>query len=149
MSFADDHERKHAWIEGAAILIAVAVVSLVTAVSDYKKEGQFLKQLQIEIAGQVVTVKRNGKEETLHRNHLKCGDIIKIVNGMNIPVDGIVVQATGVLSDESSMTGESDHLLKETYDKCFQRKAEHEADAKHTKTAHDIPSPVLLSGTQI
>jgi len=54
MSFAEGHERAHAWIEGAAILIAVAVVSLVTAVSDYKKEGQFLKQLEIEIAGQVV-----------------------------------------------------------------------------------------------
>jgi hypothetical protein len=63
MSFAEGHERAHAWIEGAAILIAVAVVSLVTAVSDYKKEGQFLKQLEIEIAGQVVTVLRNGKEE--------------------------------------------------------------------------------------
>jgi len=45
MSFAEGHEKAHAWIEGAAILIAVAVVSLVTAVSDYKKEGQFLKQL--------------------------------------------------------------------------------------------------------
>lgn len=33
-----------AWIEGFAILVAVAVVSLVTAGSDYKKEGQFLKQ---------------------------------------------------------------------------------------------------------
>ena len=56
MSFAEGHERAHAWIEGAAILIAVAVVSLVTAVSDYKKEGQFLKQLEIEIAGQVVSI---------------------------------------------------------------------------------------------
>jgi len=28
-----------AWIEGAAILVAVAVVSLVTAVNDYKKES--------------------------------------------------------------------------------------------------------------
>lgn len=55
MSFAKGHERAHAWIEGAAILIAVAVVSLVTAISDYKKEGQFLKQLEIEIAGRVVS----------------------------------------------------------------------------------------------
>lgn len=34
---------------------------------------------------------------------------------MNIPVDGLVVEASGVLSDESAMTGESDHLIKDTY----------------------------------
>tara|TARA_B110000285_G_C15132679_1_gene624727 strand:+ start:353 stop:610 length:258 start_codon:yes stop_codon:yes gene_type:complete len=55
MAFADPSHRATAWIEGFAILIAVAVVSLVTAVSDYKKEGQFLAQLSIEIAGQVVS----------------------------------------------------------------------------------------------
>ena len=91
----------------------------------------------------------DGKEEECHRNHLKCGDIIKIKNGMNIPVDGLCVEANGVLSDESSMTGESDHLLKETFSKCQVRQTEHESDDKYTKTAHDVPSPVLLSGTQI
>jgi len=43
MSFADSHEKKHAWIEGTAILVAVSVVSFVTAWSDYSKEKQFLK----------------------------------------------------------------------------------------------------------
>jgi magnesium-transporting ATPase (P-type) len=150
MSFAKGHERAHAWIEGAAILIAVAVVSLVTAVSDYKKEGQFLEQLKVEMDSKTVIVLRNeGKEEEVHRNFLKTGDIIKIKNGMNIPVDGLCVEANGVLSDESSMTGESDHLMKETFNKCLVRQTEHEQDEKFTKTAHDVPSPVLLSGTQI
>jgi len=39
MSFATPAERAHAWIEGTAILFAVAVVSIVSAWSDYKKEG--------------------------------------------------------------------------------------------------------------
>jgi hypothetical protein len=43
MSFASHEERGHAWIEGAAILIAVIVVSNVTAWSDYTKEGNFLE----------------------------------------------------------------------------------------------------------
>ena len=47
MSFATPHERSHAWIEGTAILIAVCVVSFVTAWSDYSKEKQFLIQQQI------------------------------------------------------------------------------------------------------
>jgi hypothetical protein len=39
---------KTAWIEGFAILMAVAVVSLVSAWSDFKKEGQFLEQQKLE-----------------------------------------------------------------------------------------------------
>ena len=93
---------------------------------------------------------RDSKEVTIHRNNLKVGDIIKIQNGMNIPVDGVVIQGIGVMADESAMTGESDHLAKETLDKCLQRKEEHEQDNKTgMNTAHDVPSPVLLSGTQV
>jgi len=78
MSFADPSHRSSAWIEGFAIFMAVAVVSLVTAGSDYKKEGQFLAQLNIDMDSQVVKVLRHGVEEELHRDHLKVGDIIKI-----------------------------------------------------------------------
>jgi magnesium-transporting ATPase (P-type) len=94
---------------------------------------------------------RDQKEIEIHKNYIHVGDIIKIVNGMNIPVDGVVIKGTGILCDESAMTGESDHLPKENYDKCKQRQNEHEenVDEKHKKTPHDVPSPVLLSGTQI
>jgi hypothetical protein len=39
MGFADEHDRSHAWVEGFSIFLAVAVVSLVSSVSDYQKEG--------------------------------------------------------------------------------------------------------------
>ena len=55
MSFATPEERGHAWVEGTAILIAVAVVSLVSAWSDYKKEGQFLEQQRLEENAKVVS----------------------------------------------------------------------------------------------
>ena len=48
MSFAEPHDRSHAWIEGGGILLAVAIVSLVGAWSDYSKEQQFLKQQLLE-----------------------------------------------------------------------------------------------------
>ena len=84
----------------------------------------------------------------MHKENIKVGDIIKIVNGMDIPVDGICIEANGVLADESALTGESDHLAKESVPKCMVRKAEHEAEeSKHGP--HDVPSPVLLSGTQV
>lgn len=94
---------------------------------------------------------RDSREDCVHRNFLNVGDIIKIQNGMNVPVDGVVVSGVGVLADESAMTGESDHLPKESLEKCLARKAEHEADTNTTtaRTHHDVPSPVLLSGTQV
>jgi len=149
MSFADAHDLAHAWIEGFGILVAVAIVSLVTAWSDHSKEEQFLKQQSLAESTKTVTVLRDSKECVIHKNNIKVGDKIKIKNGMNVPVDGIILESVGVLSDEAAMTGESDHLNKETVLKCLQRKADHESDAKHTKGHHDVPSPVLLSGTQI
>jgi magnesium-transporting ATPase (P-type) len=47
---------KTAWIEGFAILVAVAVVSLVGAWSDFKKEGQFLEQQKLEEGGKTVSI---------------------------------------------------------------------------------------------
>lgn len=127
MSTAEPEDLGHAWIEGFAILLAVAVVSLVGAGSDFKKEGQFLKQQLIAEATKIVTLRRDGgKEETMHKDNIKVGDIIKIKNGMDIPVDGIVLEASGVLADESALTGESDHLPKEIVDKCTMRQNEHE-----------------------
>ena len=55
MSTAKAEDLSHAWIEGFAILLAVAVVSLVSAGSDYKKEGQFLKQQQIAEDAKIVS----------------------------------------------------------------------------------------------
>jgi hypothetical protein len=55
LSTAEPEDLSHAWIEGFAILLAVAVVSLVGAGSDYKKEGQFLKQQQIAEDAKIVS----------------------------------------------------------------------------------------------
>jgi len=59
MSFAagDPDKLKTAWIEGFAILFAVAVVSLVSAWSDYKKEGQFMKQQALEEVSKTVSTR--------------------------------------------------------------------------------------------
>ncbi len=80
------------------------------------------------------------------------GDILKIKAGMNIPVDGVILHSSGVSISEAAMTGESDELKKESLDLCLQRMEEklHELSVnKGEKKHHDIPSPILLSGTQV
>lgn len=58
----------------------------------------------------------------MHKENIKVGDIVKIKNGMDIPVDGIVVDGNGVLADESALTGESDHLSKESVPVCLHKR---------------------------
>lgn len=85
------------YVEGVAIWSAVAVVSLVGAISDYQKEGEFLKKQQIEELGKTVVCLRDGQEiPKFHKNGILVGDIIKVVTGMNIPVDGIVISGIGI-----------------------------------------------------
>jgi magnesium-transporting ATPase (P-type) len=77
--------------------------------------------------------------------------MIKIRAGMNIPVDGVIVKSSGVSNNESAMTGESDELKKESFEICKIRQAEKESENSGTRNPssghHDIPSPIMLSGT--
>lgn len=86
---------------------------------------------------------------------MQVGDICKIKAGDQIPVDGIIIKCSGVLTDESAMTGESDEIHKESLDRCMSKKEEKDAEMKnekHIDTAgliHALPSPILLSGSQL
>ena len=43
---------------------------------------------------------------------------------MDVPVDGVAIMASGVLANESAMTGESDELAKDTIDVCLAKLTE-------------------------
>ena len=62
---------------------------------------------------------RNGQETTVHYNDIKVGDVIAIKAGMNIPVDGVVLNGAGISVTEAAMTGESDELKKDTLEGCL------------------------------
>lgn len=69
---------------------------------------------------------------------------------MAVPVDGIVLEASGVQVDESAMTGESDHLPRDSYESCKKKQQIHEStDKTGERNPHSVPSCVLLSGTAI
>lgn len=154
MIFEDEH-REIAWVEGAAILVAVFVVSFVTAWNDYKKEEQFIKLNAYSDAQNNVNVMRNKKRIAINFDDIKVGDVVEVEVGMNIPCDAVLIRGSGVTTDESAMTGESIELKKESLDMCEQRLEEKTEEEKFSKagaegrTSHDLPSPIMLSGTQI
>jgi Ca2+ transporting ATPase len=106
-----DEDDSLEWIEGTAILMAVAVVSLVTAGNDYSKELKF-RALAKEEKNVPVKVLRGGKENVVSINNLLVGDIVALDTGDQIPADGLFVSGFELKCDESQMTGESDMVKK-------------------------------------
>ncbi|KAK2725056.1 hypothetical protein QYM36_001494 [Artemia franciscana] len=107
-----DEEGDHGWIEGVAILVSVIVVVIVTAFNDYTKERQF-RGLQSRIEGeQKFTVIRGGESTQIPVREIVVGDICQVKYGDLLQADGIIIQSNDLKVDESSLTGESDHVKK-------------------------------------
>ncbi|KAM4702309.1 plasma membrane calcium-transporting ATPase 4 isoform 3-T3 [Discoglossus pictus] len=122
----DEGEAQAGWIEGAAILFSVIIVVLVTAFNDWSKEKQF-RGLQSRIEQeQKFTVIRKGQVIQIPVAELVVGDIAQVKYGDLLPTDGVLIQGNDLKIDESSLTGESDHV-KKSMDK----------------------DPMLLSGTHV
>ncbi|XP_038833999.1 plasma membrane calcium-transporting ATPase 1-like isoform X3 [Salvelinus namaycush] len=122
----DDGEAEAGWIEGAAILLSVVCVVLVTAFNDWSKEKQF-RGLQSRIEQeQKFAVVRGGQVIQIPVAEIVVGDVAQIKYGDLLPSDGILIQGNDLKIDESSLTGESDHV-KKTLDR----------------------DPMLLSGTHV
>uniref|UniRef100_A0ACB8F8L7 ATPase, Ca transporting, plasma membrane n=1 Tax=Sphaerodactylus townsendi TaxID=933632 RepID=A0ACB8F8L7_9SAUR len=114
------------WIEGAAILLSVVCVVLVTAFNDWSKEKQF-RGLQHRIeSDQRFTVIRAGQVIQVPVTELVVGDVAYVKYGDLLPTDGILLQGHDLKTDESSLTGESDLVKKSLTE-----------------------DPMLLSGTQV
>ncbi|KAM9758852.1 plasma membrane calcium-transporting ATPase 1-like isoform 4-T7 [Menidia menidia] len=108
----DEGEANAGWIEGAAILFSVVIVVLVTAFNDWSKEKQF-RGLQSRIEQeQKFTVIRKGQVIQIPVAEIVTGDIAQIKYGDLLPADGILIQGNDLKIDESSLTGESDHVRK-------------------------------------
>ncbi|XP_031714704.1 plasma membrane calcium-transporting ATPase 1 isoform X3 [Anarrhichthys ocellatus] len=108
----DETESEAGWIEGAAILLSVICVVLVTAFNDWSKEKQF-RGLQSRIEQeQKFTVVRAGQVIQIPVAEIVVGDVAQIKYGDLLPTDGILIQGNDLKIDESSLTGESDHVKK-------------------------------------
>ncbi|XP_053170988.1 plasma membrane calcium-transporting ATPase 2 isoform X7 [Scomber japonicus] len=108
----DEGESEAGWIEGAAILLSVVCVVLVTAFNDWSKEKQF-RGLQSRIEQeQKFQVVRGSQVIQLPVADIVAGDIAQIKYGDLLPADGVLIQGNDLKIDESSLTGESDHVKK-------------------------------------
>ena len=100
------------WIEGAAILISVVLVIVVTAGNDWSKERQF-RSLQSKLDDDAtISVIRNGESVKIFTKDIVVGDILQLGYGDILPADGIYLTGNDLSIDESTLTGETDHIKK-------------------------------------
>ena len=109
--YQSTHEGTPDWIEGVAIIVAVVIVILVTALNDYQRERQF-KALNKRKDDYLVKVRRSGAVQEISVHDILVGDVVLIEQGNVVPADGIFISGHNIACDESASTGESDLLNK-------------------------------------
>ena len=125
------------WVDGVSIVLAIIVVVLVGSITNYQKELKFHELNEIQSEGTKFTVIRNETPEQLTSDDLLVGDLVSVTYGDVVSADLFLVEGNGIKMDESALTGESDAMKKEPFQKCLELKNKGEK----------VPSPIILSGT--
>ncbi|GMH16066.1 hypothetical protein Nepgr_017907 [Nepenthes gracilis] len=97
---------KEGWYDGGSITLAVLLVIIVTAISDYRQSLQF-QNLNEEKRNIQIEVIRGGRREKISIYDIVVGDVLPLKIGDQVPADGIFISGHSLAIDESSMTGES------------------------------------------
>jgi Ca2+-transporting ATPase len=113
------------WYDGGSIIVAIVLVVAVSAVSNFKQLRQFDK-LSTKRSDIRVEVVRGGRRWPISIFEVVVGDIVYLKIGDQIPADGLFLEGHSLKVDESSMTGESDHV-----------------------EIHETRNPFLQSGTKV
>ncbi|XP_064959566.1 calcium-transporting ATPase 7, plasma membrane-type-like [Musa acuminata AAA Group] len=101
-----EHGLKEGWYDGASIFLAIFLVSVVSAVSNFRQMKRFDK-LSAQCNDISVSVVRDGHRQDISIFDVVVGDVIFLKIGDQVPGDGLFLQGHSLQIDESSMTGES------------------------------------------
>ena len=97
-------------IEAVAILVMIILSVALGFFQEYKAEKS-LEKLK-KITSRKAIVIRDGEEEKIDASELVPGDIVILEAGSIVPADLRVIKSSSLKTDESSLTGESQHSYK-------------------------------------
>ena len=98
--------------DAITILIIVFVNAIFGFVQEFKTEKS-LEALQ-DLAAPTCKVIRDGNIKVINSKELTIGDLVVLETGDRVPADGIFIEASNVVLDESLLTGESVGVAKDT-----------------------------------
>lgn len=136
----EEDEPKVEWVEGVAIIAAIAIVVIVGSLNDYSKEKQFAR-LNKKKQDRLVKVVRSGKTQQISVFDILVGDVVHLEPGDLVPVDGVLIEGFNVQCDESQATGESDIIKKQTADHVY-------AAIRNNGNVKKL-DPFILSGSRV
>ena len=116
---------KEGWYDGGSIIVAVLLVVIVSSLNNFRQSRQ-LEKLSKQRNNIKVDVVRGGRRQQVSIYDIVVGDIVCLKIGDQVPADGLFVNGHSLQIDESSMTGESDHV-----------------------TIDEAQHPFLISGTKV
>jgi P-type Ca2+ transporter type 2C len=96
--------------------IAIGVIILINATVGFIQEYRAEKAIEAlkKMAAPHATVIRNNQTQQINAKELVPGDIIVLEEGMHIPADARIIKAVQLRVIESSLTGESNPIQKNT-----------------------------------
>ncbi len=98
-------------LDAAAILVAVLLSVSLGVIQEYR--GERAMEALISMTALKARVLRDGEEHVLDTKHLVPGDIVIVDEGDKVPGDVELLESTGLVVDESMLTGESMPVEKE------------------------------------
>ena len=104
--------KTNAWLEGVAILIAIAIITGVNSINDHRKQARFRKLNDTNKSLRTVKIIRDDHVMQVQTKDLLVGDIVAVTMGDILSCDGIPITENAVKTDESSITGESRQIEK-------------------------------------
>lgn len=99
------HMAHELYFESAAMILTLITVGKMLEAYSKGRTTDALKGL-MDLAPKTATVLKNGKEETVPIEAVKKDDIFIVKPGDSVPVDGVIIEGSGVIN-ESALTGES------------------------------------------
>ncbi|KAM0050700.1 putative P-type Ca(2+) transporter [Helianthus debilis subsp. tardiflorus] len=94
---------KEGWYEGGSIFVAVILVIIVSAVSNFRQEKQFDKLSKVS-SNIKIDVLREGRRQKISVFDVVVGDVVILNIGDQVPADGLFIDGHCLLVDESSDT---------------------------------------------
>lgn len=110
LSTAGDMEGVHAalhdlYFESAGMILTLVTLGKFFEARAKHKTSESIEKL-MDLRPQMATVLRDGKEVSIPTAEVALGDSVVVRSGQSVPVDGTIIQGSGVI-DESAITGES------------------------------------------
>ena len=128
-------KKKTGWFDGASVLFAVIVVVSVESFTNWQKEKKFFELNNLKNTAIFFKTIRNKEKVNIKSEDLLVGDIICISLGDVIPADLLVIESNKLKIDESSLTGESNSVSKDSFEECISNPLKKNI------------SPIILAGT--